>query len=298
MPHTNDKHVFDEVAEILGGPRPLHHSARVNGKRVIDTPNPGQREFQSLLARCLFSKSRTTPWDLMVGRSFYELRSYFSLVSPQLDSLVIVTNTATRIASYLLPYTRSHSQNFHECAGIPGLRVDGYGRGMIRLKHLPTNGVLELRDTNDYPKSCGAQWTREVFEGEIGRNRDSDCRSASWSSAWRKSHMDKAEEASFKAWPTAWGTPLFSGILARAQILWYSHWSSGLLTANQFTSAPYRLDWDENITVKEFGRLLTESAIRIDGAKFEISDHNTGRGLLSLGDTQLELSGPRDGSDQ
>ncbi len=289
MPHVNDKHAFNDTVKLLGGPCPLHYSARVSGRRVIDTPQVGQKHFQGILAHCLFSERRTTPWDVMAGRSFHDLRSYFNSISPQLDSLMIETNTAMRVASYLLPYTRSYSRSLHECSGIPGLRVDGYGKGMIRLRHLPTNGILELRDSRSYTKQLAVS----VFQREVAWNRELDVCSSLRVPAWEKDSLDIAEEASLRAWPSVSEVSLLSAILARAGVLWGYSWDNGLLAAAYRPSAAYCLSWYEGPTTNKLGQLLSESAIRVDGMTFKPSECVTGRGLLLLGEVELELSGSK-----
>jgi hypothetical protein len=103
MPHVNDTFWMSECARLLGGPARLEHAARVNGRRIIDTADPGQQEFQALLLWCLLSPARSLPWDLGAGRSFPDMQLYYSWASPQPGHLAMGWSAAARVASYLLP---------------------------------------------------------------------------------------------------------------------------------------------------------------------------------------------------
>ncbi|MFI6098155.1 hypothetical protein ACIA8G_21555 [Lentzea sp. NPDC051213] len=82
MPHTTDKLHFAHCVDLLGGPQHLHAANRVNGRRVLDTVQPGQQCFQALLFGCFNSAHRQHPWDSPSGRSMHELHSYLGWISP------------------------------------------------------------------------------------------------------------------------------------------------------------------------------------------------------------------------
>ncbi|MFJ5804497.1 hypothetical protein [Streptomyces decoyicus] len=185
----NDKAEFSECRELLGIPARVLGRRENNGRLALDTDQPGQQAFQAILWDCFFSRDLEHPWDRHGGRSFRDLILHFSYIAPQSHRLLIATNTAGRVASYLLPYTRTFPDGSYEHYGIPGLRVEQVRKRTLVLRHLPTGGLLALQD-NSF--SMTARTMRYLLndEVEVRRGDETDTRRP----VWRQKGLTTEEE--------------------------------------------------------------------------------------------------------
>lgn len=291
MPYSRDKRVFEECVKWLSGPPSLHATACVNGRRILDTTEPGQQLFQALLADCLFSRHRSHPWDQMKGRSFSELLSYFGWVCPLPDRLVICTNTPARIANYLLPYTNVFGPGSFEHSGIPGLRVVACRRRAIDLVHLPTGGRLELLDPQKNRHSTPRDM-RRTLRLELEMHRDWREEEVGRSPVWRSEELTREERAAEPAWQWAPSTNLRSAMMARAGLFWSTSYHESEFRLARRSDSALLLMWREGRTTTEMGELLTGRAVGIPGAQFELPPAEYAPGVLRLGGTAMEILGP------
>jgi hypothetical protein len=286
MPHTRDKARFQQRVDLLGGPKYLHLVNRVNGRRLLDTPHLGQQELQALLFTCLNSPSREHPWDLMPGRSFRELVDYFGWPSPHPDRLIIMTNTAARIAKSLLPGSRLFVDGSAEHSGVPGLRVEGCAARTIRLVHLPTGGLLELVDS----RSHSAATIARDLDAELGYRADAE-HSEGRNPMWEHSGVTPAETSAVQSRHRGPDAALLSALIARNQLFWRNDQDTALHSPRR-SRCVGRLKWRQGDTAGEIGALLTGHSVGIPQARFEPPETEPGIAVLRVGSSQIELDGP------
>lgn len=289
VPHVNDKAVYRECVELLGGPKSYHDANRVDGRRILDTDLPGQQRFQAMLFRCFNSPDREHPWDVMTGRNFGDLRSYLGWVSPHQERLVISATVAPLVASYLLPYTRIHADGAADHSGIPGLRLDGCTKTTVRLVHLPTGGVLDLRHTRTF--ECADAMRKDLeHEVEFSRSRMESFRNRV--AVWREPALTRGEQMAAEHWEEEPGTPLLSALMARARLFWLAAWDATVLRPGRRSNSAGRVAWRSGHYTNDLGALLVGRAVGIPGALFEPAEREYEPGLLRLGGYVVELDGP------
>lgn len=287
MPHVKDKSNYAECARLLRGPVSLERAARVNGRRIIDTSDRGQQEFQALLLWALLSPNRSIRWDSRIGRSFREIFLYFSWASPQPGHMATGWTVAARIAAYLLPEVeRDHKGTLRFC-GIPGLRFTETTARSIRLTHIPTGGIIDLAEQNRQT----ARFMEEHLLSEVSCAHSP----ASDDVTWTASRLTEVEETALFDWPLPQHAPLLSAIMARISLLW-RYWDNGSeLDVNPISLRP-RLSWWAGPSSATFVDLLSNSPISVAGLHASRIDTNTR--IIWLGDSALELRGPsRDSKD-
>lgn len=302
MPHVNDARRENECADMLGNPPPsLEQAGYVNGHRLLDTPNPGQREFQALLLWCLLSPRRSLPWDTKGGRAFQDIEYYYRWVSPQRELIAIGTTWAARVARILLPIStsvllpaptsarpasgrrliRQASVSERRLSGIPGLRISNISKQAIHLVHLPTGGALDLYDPHPSPY---ASLKDSRLESEVG------C----FDSLWANNPLTSEEEASLTCWSLARYAPPLSAVMARIELLWGESDSSAELDVNHLNGVP-RLSWWAGLSHSELAAMLTKNPImKVAGARSLPGDGH-GQTMLWVDDAALHLRGPQEG---
>lgn len=292
MPHGNDKMKLKFTAAALGGPCGSHDAHVVNGRRHIDATDAGQQRFQSLLFQVLSIPERVNPWalDSTIGRSFRDLPGYFYFFEPGAGQFAITTNAPARIAAYLLPFARTAAGGAQQFAGIPGLRVSGYSRNTLRLVHLPTGGTLVLRD------SSGSKVAETGLETETWFSRGGYL-DEGWLPVFNTPSLTAAEKAEDA--PSLISAETGSALMARANIWWQgAGWMPYLLPGQ--AGAGSRLQWAGGFDQDEAGWLLTESPVRIPGARYRTSAGEGEPGFLwANGDSveMLTVAGPSRASD-
>ncbi|MYT38432.1 hypothetical protein GTY66_20580 [Streptomyces sp. SID8356] len=288
MPHTHDKAAFEACRRFLNLPKQVLRRCCTEGKIALDAPGGGQQQFQALLFDCFFSSDEDHPWDRMIGRTFRQLICYFSWVAPQPDRLLIRTNTADRIASYLLPHTRVFADGSHEHSGIAGLRVDGFGSDTIHLCHVPTGGRLDLQNTGH---SASARSMRYSFQGELEFRLKSEADDGR-DPVHANSSLTAAEEAASGHWAPSPSTPLRSALMARSHLWWYTLRHGAALVRPRRSNTVQCLRWDVGRSCEQIGSLLTSGPLSIPGAVFTPRSHEFDVSLLRLDAVSIELRTP------
>ncbi|MGW0607767.1 hypothetical protein [Streptomyces sp. NPDC002640] len=206
MPHTTDKRISKELADLLY----LGRLQAKGGRPSLDATDRGQLAFQALLFECLMS-NREHPHPLeQPGRSaMASISGYLNAICHQPGHLEIHTNTACRVASRILPYLHED----HGLCGIPGLRVIDTTCRRVRLHHLPTGARLELVDSMRWRDMKIA---RMIFRQET-RWHERDGRSP----LWRNHALTNEEAAHHARWRYTASAPLRSALLMRSMPLWY-----------------------------------------------------------------------------
>jgi hypothetical protein len=286
--HINDAKRLAEYERLLGEPRSLTRAAQVGGRRPLDTSSPGQQEFQALLFWCLFSPPRSLRWDAKGGRSFRAMQDYYSWVSPQQRYLATGWTVPARVASYLLPDFKSERDipgGALRFSGIPGLRVAGFTKQAICLKHLPTGGVLQL-----YGR--GIAESRAVkaqdLDSEAGYHR-AKTRTELTLPLWKSEKISQEEDEGLADWSLAPHAPVLSAVMARMHAI--TNYNTGAeLDVNPLNGCP-RLSWWGKPSLKSFVALLTrDDLMKVNGAKSLPVGHNSH--TLYIDDAALELRGP------
>ncbi|WP_157882489.1 hypothetical protein [Streptomyces silvensis] len=267
-----------------------------SGRIVLDTPDPGQQALQALLFDCFFSPDREHPFDRSPGRSFTDLLTYFSSVIPCPDRLIIVTNTAARIARYLVPGIRTWTDGSLSHSGVPGLRLQTVGQRSLLLRHLPTGGRLELRDKDPELDLTDLDRLMDDERSAIEQHRSPATR---WRPVWREDRFTPGEATAAHHWAPTSNTALHSALMARAYLWWSAEWGHGTRTMSAHRAAArYGICWKLGHSTDAMGRLLTQSPVAIPGAAYTPppADVWSERGLLSLGRGAVELDGPPAGT--
>lgn len=280
MPYNNDKARRAQCRRLLDlsthDLKPLLDPA---GRLHLDTPDPSQQIFQAMLQLCLFSRHREHPFDRMTGRTFPELLSYYSVVLPRPDRLVLRLSCAARVARYLLPTLPAASDKPAALTGLPGLRLEKVGRRSLLMRHLPTGGRLEFQDTMG---QLGGWDMQLLAETEPGRQLLKNA-----------PHMTPAEESFAHYWAPTPCTALRSALISRGH-LWWSTFARGAVTEySRRPRARYRIRWAEGYLLDDLGELLTTSAVAIPGAIYTPATCRGDAGILRLADALVELEGPR-----
>jgi hypothetical protein len=284
--HVNDAKRLAEYKRLLGEPRSLTRAAQVGGRRPLDTASPGQQEFQALLLWCLLSPPRSLRWDTKGGRSFRAMQDYYSWVSPQQGYLATGWTVPERVASYLLPdliSDRDVQGGALRFSGIPGLRVAGFTKQAICLKHLPTGGMLRLYRLgsmeNRATKARDLDW-------EAGFRRT---RTELGPALWKSEEISPEEREGLADWSLAPYAPALSAVMARIHSI--SHYNTGAeLDINPLNGCP-RLSWWGKPSLNRLVALLTtDDLMKVNRAKSMPAGPNTK--VLYVDDALLELRGP------
>lgn len=289
MPHTTDRAAFRRCRELLGVPDNYLRRVQRQGRLQLDVGSSGQRAFQALLFDCLFSRGLEHPWDRNGGRTFPDLFLYFCWVAPQPDRLLVNTNTAARVASYLLPYSRTFSDGSFEHSGIVGLRVEKVLPRSFLLRHLPTGGLLELQDSSPRAR---ARVMRLSLEYETGVSREDDV-VGTHRAVWREDGLTAEEEAAAGHWSLTPCTELRSALMVRAYLWWRGVKQVAFCVPPRRSNTSRCLRWKSGISCAEAGQLLVDSPARIPGATFTAPMDDMEVGVLRLGTAAFEFDGPR-----
>ncbi|MEW2516400.1 hypothetical protein [Streptomyces sp. NPDC046870] len=273
MPHTTNKRISKELARLL-------YLGRLQAQGVrpaLDPTDRGQLAFQALLFECLMS-NREHKHALEEPRksAMAGLSDYLNAICHQPHHLEIHTNTASRVASRLLPFLHED----HGVCGIPGLRLINFTCRRVRLIHGPTGGRLDLVDAQRWQ---GKDIARMVFRQETSWH-EQDGRSP----LWRQTGITDEEAAHEACWAYTTSTPLRSALLMRSMPLWYRlgldpAWTTGHATR------PDRLIWDARSDTDhdQVVELLTRSEARIPGARYHEKTRCSGTLALGTGKAQL-----------
>ncbi|MEV8248408.1 hypothetical protein AB0R01_32240 [Streptomyces rochei] len=273
MPHTTDKRTYQELARLLYLGR-----LQTMGKRpALDPTDRGQLAFQALLFECLMS-TREHPHSLEQPRksAMASISGYLNAICHQPDHLEIHTNTASRIASRILPYLHED----HGVCGIPGLRLIDVTCRRVRLTHLPTGACLDLVDPQRWHDMDTA---RMVFRQETNwHQRDGR------SPLWRHNGLTDEEAAHHASWTYTTSTPLRSALLMRSMPLWYRFDLSPAWVPGNPTR-PDQLIWDTHSDTahEQVVELLTRSAARIPEAVYR--PRTPCSGIIQLGTGKAQL---------
>ncbi|MET9059830.1 hypothetical protein ABZX99_18640 [Streptomyces antibioticus] len=280
MPYSSDKARRAQCRRLLNlsahDLKPLLGSA---GRLRLDTPHPSQQVFQAMLQLCLFSRHREHPFDRMGGRTFPELLSYYSVVLPRPDRLVLRMSCAARVARYLLPTLTTSSDKAAELTGLPGLRLEGVGRRSLLMRHLPTGGLLEFQDSRT---QLGGSDMRLIDEIDQERRLLKDA-----------PRMTAAEESFGHYWTPTPCTALRSSLITRGHLWWSTFANDAITEYSRRPGGRYRIRWAKGYATDELGHLLTDTAIAIPGAVYTPAACQGDAGILRLADSMVELEGPR-----
>ncbi|MFJ2407281.1 hypothetical protein ACIOUE_38985 [Streptomyces xanthochromogenes] len=279
MPYTRDKARRAQCRQLLDlsihDLTPLLDSA---GQLHLDTPDPAQQLFQALLQLCLFSRKREHPFDRMCGRAFPDLLWYYGRVLPHPDRLVLRLTCAARVARYLLPTLTTPPNQPAELTGIPGLRLEEVTRRSLVLRHLPTGGLLEIRDQSQQLDWCDLQILDEY-----------DPRRQLLKNALRTT---PAEDAFAHYWAPTPCTALRSALITRGHLWWRAFQHEAATDVSHRPGGLYRIRWSKGYRTNDVGELLTASSIAIPGAIYRPAARSGDAGVLQLGDALVELDGP------
>ncbi|GGO58847.1 hypothetical protein [Streptomyces lasiicapitis] len=291
MPFSQDKMRLATCRELLNLPdRDLRVIRRPSGRIVLDIAHAGQQAFQAMLFDCFFSPVREHPFDRSRGRSFADLETYFNSVSPRTDRLVIRTNTAARVALYLLPTVREFADGTIELAGLPGVRLADLGKRRLLLHHLPTGGQVELLDTRSGLDVNDV----DLLMGDRAIDTD-DHQPAIWIHrlVWRERGLTPSEATAAPHWATTAHTSLHSALMTRLH-LWPGGYNRRASTAPaRRANARHCLTWRYGRATDDIARLLTHSPVAIPGAVYTPSSTcGRDRALLRLNGAAIELDGP------
>lgn len=273
MPHTTDKRISKELASLLY----LGRLQAKGGRPTLDPTDRGQLAFQAILFECLMS-NREHPHPLEQPRkgAMASISGYLNVICHQPGHLEIHTNTASRVASRILPFLHED----HGVCGIPGLRLIDFTCRRVRLIHVPTGGRLDLVDAQRWH---GMDIARMVFRQETDWHQK-DRRSP----LWRHNGLTNEETAHHACWAYTASTPLRSALLMRSMPLWYRFdlqpaWVTGHPTR------PDRLIWDAHFDTDHdrVVELLTRSEARIPGALYREKTRCSGTLELGSGSAQL-----------
>lgn len=273
VPHTNDKRIDKELAHLLY----LGRLQRKGSLRTLDPTDRGQLAFQALLFECLMS-NREHPHPLEQPRksAMASISGYLNAICHQPSHLEIYTNTASRVASRILPFLHED----HGMCGLPGLRLIDFTCRRVRLIHLPTGGRLDLVDSRRWH---GTDIARMVFRQETDWHQE-DGRSP----LWRHNGLTDEETAHQACWAFTSSTPLRSALLMRSMPLWYRFdlvpaWVTGHATR------PDRLTWGSHSDTdhSRVVDLLTRSEARIPEAQYH--QKSPCSGILEVGTVSAQL---------
>ncbi|MGW5851042.1 hypothetical protein ACWFQ8_24370 [Streptomyces sp. NPDC055254] len=289
MPYSRDKAYLAMCREELRIPdNYLRRMRQRNGLIRLDTEEPGQQQLQGLLFDCFFSRGAEHPFDLAGCRTFPDLLAYVGWIAPQPDRFVLQVTTAARVASYLLPYVRTFTDQSYEVSGIPGLRLERITRRALLLRHLPTGGLIEVREN-----VCegSLQDMRNSVEEEVRSSRFASEAKDGRTPAWREEDLTPGEAAMAQHWRPSPTTSLRSALLGRANLWWSAHRHRAHLAPARRSNAERCLQWSNGSTTEEIGSLLTNSPVKISAAQFTPPSSLFDVGLIRLHDGVLELMG-------
>jgi hypothetical protein len=174
--------------------------------------------------------------------------------------------------------------------GIPGLRVEGFTKQAICLRHLPTGGALSLYDT--YPASQSRALTARRLDMQSGIRLAGKPKDAAHRPLWENEELTQEEAEGLADWTLGAHAPVLSAVMARIRLLSATGSTDAEFDTNPLTGRP-RLSWWRGITLTQFETLLTrDDALKVNGAESMFTGHNTR--FLSRGDAVMELRGPVD----
>lgn len=290
MPFSRDKANLALCRETLHIPANyLREMRQPNGRIVLDTADPCQQQLQALLFDCFFSRGGEHPFDLAGGRTFPELILYLGWIAPQPDRIILQVTTAARVTSYLVPYVRTFNDGSYEVSGIPGLRLERITRKSLLLRHLPTGGRIEVRETIG---EVALRDMQMLLQDEVRVSRGDEEVEDRRRPVWTQDRLTAGEEAVARHWEPSPTTVLRSALMARANLWWTTHRHRAHLVPARRSNAERCLHWTAGSTTTEIGRLLTTSPVKIPAARFTPPAAAHDVGLLRLGDGILELNGP------
>ncbi|MFJ6785295.1 hypothetical protein [Streptomyces yangpuensis] len=280
-PHSNDLLLRRACANYLYiRQRAIPRTA--SGSIQLDWAGSQQQDFQAMLVTCLMSTS-DTPHALEHPKKtcIASASGYFNAIMSRPEVLEILTNTACRIASRLMPVLYDQSR----IAGIPVLRLLNVTSHRVRLIHLPTSARLDLIDSSPSRDRTRRDMRRDFL------------RETQWHAQphieplWEKAGLTAAEEAQKHHWARQTCTPLRSALLVRSMPIWYKFDLYPTLLAPTRGQQHYQLVWEADAYhpgADQVGELLTQSPVRIPRARYQPLTAEAG--LLTLDDSGLVLT--------
>ncbi|WP_420036095.1 hypothetical protein ACN2WE_31185 [Streptomyces sp. cg28] len=279
-PHTHNRAQRNQLLQQLqADSRALLRDT--SGRIVIDNAaSTGQHAFQAILATFLMStSSRPHVLEASNGMSMASTSAYVNTVISHPDRLDIHTNTASRVASRILPLVTDG----HGLSGIPGLRLQCLNKRRLRLVHLPTGGRVDLIDAGASPTR-----RREDFMKHLRRETRWHHKPGT-TPLWELSEVHPAEELLAQHWQARPCMLLRSALMARVLLLWGDQYIRPSWNENSLTGHP-ELSWDsayDRPGAHVVGAALTQTPAAIPGARYE--PVYVSRGLLSLASATIAL---------
>lgn len=292
MPHINDRTDFDAAARLFAIPRGHLVRKKVNGKLCLDNVPEEQAKFNGLVFQNLISPQANLPWDRSIGRTFTDLVSYFNWVCPEHDRYLINVSVASRVVSYLLPYTGRDASGNTVVSGFPGLRLREARHHSYVLQHLPTGGLLEISESSGGPTRNPI--VRDLSELEYELEVSRGALSPEWTPAWSTHELVPGEMRLFNA--LVHPSQLLSSLAARADLLLGIGRRVELIRQHRAPTSLGDLVWDRIDTrlagkVPDVLNLLTGKLIGIPGAQAVAG--TAGERYLKLGDECIGIHDPR-----
>ncbi|MET9694328.1 hypothetical protein ABZY81_38915 [Streptomyces sp. NPDC006514] len=280
-PHSSDLLLRRACAQYLYlRQRAIPRTA--SGTIQLDWAGSQQQDFQAMLVTCLMSTSDTPHAFEHPKKSCISSASgYFNAIASRAEGLEILTNTACRIASRLMPVLYDQDR----IAGVPGLRFLSHTSHRVRLVHLPTGARLDLIDSSPSKDRTRRDMRREFLRETKWHDQPHIER------LWDKVDLTAAEDAHKHHWARRTCTPLRSALLVRAMPIWYKFDLYPTLLPPAPGQQHYQLVWDTDAhhpDADQVGELLSQSPIRIPHAHYQPFTPDTG--LLTLKDSGLLLT--------
>ncbi|ALG27820.1 hypothetical protein AOZ07_01595 [Glutamicibacter halophytocola] len=292
MPHINDRTDFNTAAGLFAIPRAHLVRKWTHGKLCLDDVPEEQAKFNGMVFQNVVSPQASLPWDRGIGRTFTDLVSYFNWISPENDRYLINVSVASRVVSYLLPYTGHDASGNTVVSGFPGLRLREVRRHSYVLQHLPTGGLLEISDSAGGPTQNPI--VRDLSELEYEMDVSRDAPSAGWTPVWSTRERVPGEMRLFDALMQP--SKLLSSLAARADLLLRIGQRVELIRRHRAPSSLGKLVWYEVDTrladkVPDVMDLLTGKHLGIPGAEAVVGAG--GERFLKLGDESIGIHDPR-----
>ncbi|QPP05202.1 hypothetical protein G4Z16_01035 [Streptomyces bathyalis] len=246
-----------------------------NGLPALDEAAPHQQCFQATLLTCLLSNDdHRHEWEHPTRPAMASVSCYLNRIVPHRDRVELVTNTACRVASRMLPLLHWDSQ----ISGIPGLRLLEISRRRLRLCHVPTGARLDLVDSSN---SASRRDMSEDLRYETQWHTKDD-----GEPLWRQDTLSSLEGAHEQRWATTPWTGLRSSVLVRMMAL---VWDFQPVWSPAPPGGRYeRLTFMGPESPHSAGELLTSSAARIPDTAYQARGEH--EGVLTQGDVGLVLT--------
>lgn len=230
---------------------------------------PEQQRLRATLFSMFFSTHHSLPFDPVSGRSFADLRDYFSWIAPYGDWLLIGSNSPEVVASYLLPHIAVGVDGSRNLIGMAGLRLTAITPHSVVLRHLPTEAVLELVQVDASSSGVGNTGShrsaadradRLTSEVELSRGTASD----HLRPVFETDEMSDLESKAVLPWDTQ--LELRSALFVRSELLW-SGTDGPWIRPSLVVPGTVDLEWRshvQSVTTRDMARNLLRPSISVD----------------------------------